>query len=150
MASGKLTFGQVETRIRRDLLNDFDSEAYRWGVHQVMAAMNIAVCDIVDRYNQWAGYDQETMKRIYPIRNAKIEQYCMQHAGEQEQVVETEAEFANQISFMRSEKVSIDDRYEEAIALLAAGRLLQLDDTDTENAAKAATFIQQGMEYAQR
>lgn len=149
MASGNLTFGQVETRIRRDLLNDFDSEAYRWGVHQVMAAMNIAVCDIVDRYNQWAGYDQDTMKRIYPIRNAKIEEYCMKHAGDQE-VVETDEDFANQIADMRSQKVSIDDRYEEAIALLAAGRLLQLDDTDTENAAKAATFIQQGMEYAQR
>lgn len=149
MARNILTFGQVETRIRRDLLNDFDPDAYRWGVHQVMAAMNIAVCDIVDRYNQWAGYDQDTMKRIYPVRTEKIEKYCMTDPSRQDSV-ETSDGYKVEVEEMRALNVPIDDRYEDAIALLSAGRLLQLDDTDTENASKAATFIQQGMEYAQR
>lgn len=143
-----VTFGQIEGRIRRDILNDNEPDQYRWSVFQVMAAMNMSVVDIAARYNAWAGYEIDTGKRIYNLHTRRIEETC-----QLEPTAQGEIETADEESLakeLRALVIPIDDRYADAVAYIAASRLVTLDDSDTENSQRAASFLQLGMEYAIR
>ena len=143
-----VTFGQIEGRIRRDILNDNEPDQYRWSVFQVMAAMNMSVVDIAARYNAWAGYEIDTGKRIYNLHTRRIEETC-----QLEPTAQGEIEIENDetlVKELRALVIPIDDRYADAVAYIAASRLVTLDDSDTENSQRAASFLQLGMEYAIR
>ena len=47
--------GQVETRIRRDLVNDNEPDGYRWSPFQALSRIRKAVIEIVSDVNAWAG-----------------------------------------------------------------------------------------------
>lgn len=143
-----VTFGQIEGRIRRDILNDNEPDQYRWSVYQVMAAMNMSVVDIAARYNAWAGYEIDTGKRIYNLHTRRIEETCQLEPNAQGEI-ETEEE-ESLVAELRALVIPIDDRYADAVAYIAASRLVTLDDSDTENSQRAASFLQLGMEYAIR
>lgn len=143
-----VTFGQIEGRIRRDILNDNEPDQYRWSVYQVMAAMNMSVVDIAARYNAWAGYAIDTGKRIYNLHTRRIEETCQLEPTAQGEI-ETEEE-ESLVAELRALVIPIDDRYADAVAYIAASRLVTLDDSDTENSQRAASFLQLGMEYAIR
>lgn len=143
-----VTFGQIEGRIRRDILNDNEPDQYRWSVFQVMAAMNMSVVDIAARYNAWAGYEIDTGKRIYNMHTRRIEETCQLEPTAQGEI-ETEEE-ESLVAELRALVIPIDDRYADAVAYIAASRLVTLDDSDTENSQRAASFLQLGMEYAIR
>lgn len=143
-----VTFGQIEGRIRRDILNDNEPDQYRWSVFQVMAAMNMSVVDIAARYNAWAGYEIDTGKRIYNLHTRRIEETCQLEPTAQGEI-ETEEE-ESLVAELRALVIPIDDRYADAVAYIAASRLVTLDDSDTENSQRAASFLQLGMEYAIR
>ena len=143
-----VTFGQIEGRIRRDILNDNEPDQYRWSVFQVMAAMNMSVVDIAARYNAWAGYEIDTGKRIYNLHTRRIEETCQLEPAAQGEI-ETE-DNDSLVTELRALVIPIDDRYADAVAYIAASRLVTLDDSDTENSQRAASFLQLGMEYAIR
>ena len=143
-----VTFGQIEGRIRRDILNDNEPDQYRWSVFQVMAAMNMSVVDIAARYNAWAGYEIDTGKRIYNLHTRRIEETCQLEPTAQGEI-ETEDD-ESLVKELRALVIPIDDRYADAVAYIAASRLVTLDDSDTENSQRAASFLQLGMEYAIR
>lgn len=143
-----VTFGQIEGRIRRDILNDNEPDQYRWSVFQVMAAMNMSVVDIAARYNAWAGYEIDTGKRIYNLHTRRIEETCQLEPTAQGEI-ETE-DNDSLVTELRALVIPIDDRYADAVAYIAASRLVTLDDSDTENSQRAASFLQLGMEYAIR
>lgn len=143
-----VTFGQIEGRIRRDILNDNEPDQYRWSVFQVMAAMNMSVVDIAARYNAWAGYEIDTGKRIYNLHTRRIEETCQLEPTAQGEIEIENDE--NLVKELRALVIPIDDRYADAVAYIAASRLVTLDDSDTENSQRAASFLQLGMEYAIR
>lgn len=143
-----VTFGQIEGRIRRDILNDNEPDQYRWSVFQVMAAMNMSVVDIAARYNAWAGYEIDTGNRIYNLHTRRIEETCQLEPTAQGEI-ETE-DNDSLVTELRALVIPIDDRYADAVAYIAASRLVTLDDSDTENSQRAASFLQLGMEYAIR
>lgn len=143
-----VTFGQIEGRIRRDILNDNEPDQYRWSVFQVMAAMNMSVVDIAARYNAWAGYEIDTGKRIYNLHTRRIEETCQLEPTAQGEIETAEEE--SLVTELRALVIPIDDRYADAVAYIAASRLVTLDDSDTENSQRAASFLQLGMEYAIR
>jgi hypothetical protein len=143
-----VTFGQIEGRIRRDILNDNEPDQYRWSVFQVMAAMNVSVVDIAARYNAWAGYEIDTGKRIYNLHTRRIEETCQLEPTAQGEIETADEE--SLITELRALVIPIDDRYADAVAYIAASRLVTLDDSDTENSQRAASFLQLGMEYAIR
>lgn len=143
-----VTFGQIEGRIRRDILNDNEPDQYRWSVFQVMAAMNMSVVDIAARYNAWAGYEIDTGKRIYNLHTRRIEETCQLEPTAQGEIETEEKE--SLVAELRALVIPIDDRYADAVAYIAASRLVTLDDSDTENTQRAASFLQLGMEYAIR
>lgn len=136
------TFGQIETKIRRDLINDNYDEAYRWKVAAVMAAMNEAVMDVVTRYNSWAGYNQDTGRRIYNINTTEIVDAC--------NGLPPNTDIADSVvNNLRQLTMPIDSRYAPAVAYLAAAKLLEIDDSDTANAQKVAALYERGRGYAQ-
>ncbi len=145
-----VTFGQIEGRIRRDILNDNEPDQYRWSVFQVMAAMNMSVVDIAARYNAWAGYEIDTGKRIYNLHTRRIEETCQLEPTAQGEIETGDANEERLVAELRALVIPIDDRYADAVAYIAASRLVTLDDSDTENSQRAASFLQLGMEYAIR
>lgn len=140
------TFGQIEHRIRRDLLNDNDSYAYRWEVAAVMSRMNEIVVDIVERYNSWAGYNQESGVALRRAQycNSRIKELC--DSGNDELVNNNQST----INELRNIVMPLDDRYADAVANLTAAKLLETDDSDTMNQQKAAQFQQIGKDIAIR
>lgn len=144
-----ITFGEIETRIRRDLINDNDHEQYRWSVLMVMSRMRECVEDIAFRLNPWAAY-KEDGRRKYTIKSEMdaIREACDANplAQESKEVEVSE----DTIATLRELVCPISDRYKDAIAYLTAAKLLETDDSDTLNAQKAANYRQIGVEYATR
>jgi len=135
------TFGSIETRIRRDLVNDNDADQYRWKVAAVMSAMNQAVKDIATRINSWAGYD-DNGNRIYALNNATISANCDANPPSEDissQIVAT----------LRSSIMPLDDRYADAVAYIAASKLYATDSSDTANVERSTSYLQIGKELAQ-
>lgn len=134
-------FGSIETRIRRDLINDNDADQYRWSVAAVMSQMNQAVKDIATRMNPWAAHD-EFGDPICNLNTDAISTNCDANPPSGEIPAAT-------IATLRATIMPLDDRYADAVAYIAAAKLYMTDDSDTANATKSANYLQIGKELAQ-
>ena len=140
--------GQVETRIRRDLVNDNEPDGYRWSPLQALSRIRKAVIEIVSDVNAWAGCDQATGKRITNIESAlsPVKDACDAVPNGPMSAIEDQAV----ISGLREMIMPIDDRYAEAVAYLAAADLLETDNSDTVNAQTADRYRALGRELASK
>lgn len=139
------TLGHIETRIRRDLLNDNEADCYRWTVAQVLSRIRRNVLEVAFKINAWAASNQETGKRYYDIQStlAPVETACDSNppSGEIDDAQKTT---------LRAIVMPIDDRYSDAVAHLAAADLLETDNTDTINAQIADRYRALGREAAMK
>ena len=141
--------GQVETRIRRDLVNDNEPDGYRWSPFQALSRIRKAALEIVRDINAWAGCDQATGRRILNIESAlaPVKDAC--------DVVPTDVipppdPDPAVVAELREIVLPIDDRYAEAVAYLAAADLLETDNSDTVNAQTADRYRALGRELASK
>ena len=141
--------GQVETRIRRDLVNDNEPDGYRWSPFQALSRIRKAVIEIVSDVNAWAGCDQETGRRIPNIESAlaPVKDAC--DAIPTNAVPPTDPD-PTVVAELREIVLPIDDRYAEAVAYLAAADLLETDNSDTVNAQTADRYRALGRELASK
>ena len=140
--------GQIETRIRRDLVNDNEPDGYRWSPFQALSRIRKAVIEIVSDVNAWAGCDQATGRRIPNIESAlaPVMDACDAVPNGPSSVIEDQTV----ISGLREMILPIDDRYAEAVAYLAAADLLETDNSDTVNAQTADRYRALGRELASK
>lgn len=138
--------GDIETRIRRDLVNDNEPEDYRWRPLQVLSRIRKEILEIAFKINPWAAYDQSTGRRIYDIeaKLAPVKAGCDDSPVQQAQ----HDEDPELVETLRAVVMPIDDRYAEAVAHLAAADLLETDNSDTINAETANRFRAFGREVA--
>ena len=141
--------GQIETRIRRDLVNDNEPYGYRWSPFQVLSRIRKAALEIVSDINAWAGCDQATGRRIPNIESAlaPVKDAC--DAVPTNAVPPTDHDPAV-VAELREIVLPIDDRYAEAVAYLAAADLLETDNSDTVNAQTADRYRALGRELASK
>ena len=141
--------GQVETRIRRDLVNDNEPDGYRWSPFQALSRIRKAALEIVRDINAWAGCDQATGCRIPNIESAlaPVKDAC--DAVPTNAVPPTDPDPAV-VAELREIVLPIDDRYAEAVAYLAAADLLETDNSDTVNAQTADRYRALGRELASK
>ena len=141
--------GQVETRIRRDLVNDNEPDGYRWSPFQALSRIRKAALEIVSDINAWAGCDQATGCRIPNIESAlaPVKDAC--DAVPTNAVPPTDHDPAV-VAELREIVLPIDDRYAEAVAYLAAADLLETDNSDTVNAQTADLYRALGRELASK
>ena len=141
--------GQVETRIRRDLVNDNEPDGYRWSPFQALSRIRKAALEIVRDINAWAGCDQATGRRIPNIESAlaPVKDAC--DAVPTNAVPPTDPDPAV-VAELREIVLPIDDRYAEAVAYLAAADLLETDNSDTVNAQTADRYRALGRELASK
>ena len=141
--------GQIETRIRRDLVNDNELDGYRWSPFQALSRIRKAVIEIVSDVNAWAGCDQATGMRIPNIESAlaSVKDTC--DAVPTNAVPPTDPDPAV-VAELREIVLPIDDRYAEAVAYLAAADLLETDNSDTVNAQTADRYRALGRELASK
>ena len=140
--------GQIETRIRRDLVNDNEPDGYRWSPFQALSRIRKAVIEIVSDINAWAGCDQATGRRIPNIESAlvPVKDACDAVPNGPTSAIEDQTV----ISGLREMIMPIDDRYAEAVAYLAAADLLETDNSDTVNAQTADRYRALGRELASK
>ena len=140
--------GQIETRIRRDLVNDNEPDGYRWSPFQALSRIRKAVIEIVSDVNAWAGCDQATGERIPNIESAlaSVKDACDAVPNGLTSAIEDQTV----ISGLREMIMPIDDRYAEAVAYLAAADLLETDNSDTVNAQTADRYRALGRELASK
>lgn len=140
--------GQIETRIRRDLVNDNEPDGYRWSPFQALSRIRKAVIEIVSDINAWAGCDQATGERIPNIESAlaSVKDACDAVPNGLTSAIEDQTV----ISGLREMIMPIDDRYAEAVAYLAAADLLETDNSDTVNAQTADRYRALGRELASK
>lgn len=140
--------GQIETRIRRDLVNDNEPDGYRWSPFQALSRIRKAVIEIVSDVNAWAGCDQATGRRIPNIESAlaPVKDACDAVPNGPTSAIEDQTV----ISGLREMIMPIDDRYAEAVAYLAAADLLETDNSDTVNAQTADRYRAFGRELASK
>lgn len=141
--------GQIETRIRRDLVNDNEPDGYRWSPFQALSRIRKAVIEIVSDVNAWAGCDQSTGRRIPNIESAlaPVKDAC--DAVPTDVILPPDPDPAV-IAELREIVLPIDDRYAEAVAYLAAADLLETDNSDTVNAQTADRYRALGRELASK
>lgn len=141
--------GQVETRIRRDLVNDNEPDGYRWSPFQALSRIRKAVIEIVSDVNAWAGCDQATGRRIPNIESAlaPVKDACDAVPTD---VIPLPDPDPAVIAELREIVLPIDDRYAEAVAYLAAADLLETDNSDTVNAQTADRYRALGRELASK
>ena len=141
--------GQIETRIRRDLVNDNEPDGYRWSPFQALSRIRKAALEIVSDINAWAGCDQATGRRIPNIESAlaPVKDAC--DAVPTNAVPPTDHDPAV-VAELREIVLPIDDRYAEAVAYLAAADLLETDNSDTVNAQTADRYRALGRELASK
>ena len=141
--------GQIETRIRRDLVNDNEPDGYRWSPFQVLSRIRKAVIEIVSDVNAWAGCDQATGKRIPNVESAlaPVKDACDAVSTNSAQPPDPDPSVVAQL---REMTMPIDDRYAEAVAYLAAADLLETDNSDTVNAQTADRYRALGRELASK
>ena len=141
--------GQVETRIRRDLVNDDEPDGYRWSPLQALSRIRKAVIEIVSDINASAGCDQATGRRIPNIESAlaPVKDTC--DAVPTNAVPPTDPDPAV-VAELREIVLPIDYRYAEAVAYLAAADLLETDNSDTVNAQTADRYRALGRELASK
>ena len=141
--------GQVETRIRRDLVNDNEPDGYRWSPFQALSRIRKAALEIVRDINAWAGCDQATGRRIPNIESAlaPVKDAC--DAVTTGSFTPPDPDPAV-VAELREIVLPIDDRYAEAVAYLAAADLLETDNSDTVNAQTADRYRALGRELASK
>ena len=141
--------GQIETRIRRDLVNDNEPDGYRWSPFQALSRIRKAVIEIVSDINAWAGCDQATGRRIPNIESAlaPVKDAC--DAVSTDVIPPSDPDPAV-VAQLREMVMPIDDRYAEAVAYLAAADLLETDNSDTVNAQTADRYRALGRELASK
>ena len=141
--------GQIETRIRRDLVNDNEPDGYRWSPFQALSRIRKAALEIVRDINAWAGCDQATGRRIPNIESAlaPVKDAC--DAVTTGSVTPPDPDPAV-VAELREIVLPIDDRYAEAVAYLAAADLLETDNSDTVNAQTADRYRALGRELASK
>ena len=141
--------GQIETRIRRDLVNDNEPDGYRWSPFQALSRIRKAVIEIVSDVNAWAGCDQATGKRIPNVESAlaPVKDACDVVSTNSAQPPDPDPSVVAQL---REMTMPIDDRYAEAVAYLAAADLLETDNSDTVNAQTADRYRALGRELASK
>ena len=141
--------GQVETRIRRDLVNDNEPDGYRWSPFQALSRIRKAVIEIVSDVNAWAGCDQATGRRIPNIESAlaPVKDACDTAPTD---VIPPPDPDPAVVAELREIVLPIDDRYAEAVAYLAAADLLETDNSDTVNAQTADRYRALGRELASK
>jgi hypothetical protein len=141
--------GQIETRIRRDLVNDNEPDGYRWSPFQALSRIRKAALEIVRDINAWAGCDQATGRRIPNIESAlaPVKDAC--DAVPTNAVTPTDPD-PTVVAELREIVLPIDDRYVEAVAYLAAADLLETDNSDTVNAQTADRYRALGRELASK
>ena len=141
--------GQIETRIRRDLVNDNEPDGYRWSPFQVLSRIRKAVIEIVSDVNAWACCDQATGMRIPNIESAlaPVKDACDAVSTNSAQPPDPDLSVVAQL---REMTMPIDDRYAEAVAYLAAADLLETDNSDTVNAQTADRYRALGRELASK
>lgn len=141
--------GQIETRIRRDLVNDNEPDGYRWSPFQALSRIRKSALEIVRDINAWAGCDQATGMRIPNIESAlaPVKDAC--DAVPTNAVPPTDPDLAV-VAELREIILPIDDRYAEAVAYLAAADLLETDNSDTVNAQTADRYRALGRELASK
>ena len=141
--------GQIETRIRRDLVNDNEPDGYRWSPFQALSRIRKAALEIASDINAWAGCDQATGRRIPNIESAlaPVKDAC--DAVPTNAVPPTDHDPAV-VAELREIVLPIDDRYAEAVAYLAAADLLETDNSDTVNAQTADRYRALGRELASK
>ena len=142
------TLGSIETRVRRDLVNDFEPDGYRWSVIQVMSQIRAMILDVAFNHNAWAAYDQDTGKRYYDIETSLAPVKAAADAAPD--VARSNEDGGTFDESLRAIVMPIDDRYAEAVANLVAARLLETDNSDTANANRSAYFQTKGKELAAR
>ena len=141
--------GQIETRIRRDLVNDNEPDGYRWSPFQALSRIRKAVIEIVSDVNAWAGCDQATGMRIPNIESAlaPVKDACDTAPTD---VISPPDPDPAVVAELREIVLPIDDRYAEAVAYLAAADLLETDNSDTVNAQTADRYRALGRELASK
>ena len=141
--------GQVETRIRRDLVNDNEPDGYRWSPFQALSRIRKAALEIVSDINAWAGCDQATGRRIPNIESAlaPVKDACDAVPTD---VIPPSDSDPVVVAERREIVLPIDDRYAEAVAYLAAADLLETDNSDTVNAQTADRYRALGRELASK
>ena len=141
--------GQIETRIRRDLVNDNEPDCYRWSPFQALSRIRKAALEIVRDINAWAGCDQATGRRIPNIESAlaPVKDAC--DAVPTDAIPPPDPDPAV-VAELREIVLPIDDRYAEAVAYLAAADLLETDNSDTVNAQTADRYRALGRELASK
>ena len=141
--------GQIETRIRRDLVNDNEPDGYRWSPFQVLSRIRKAVIEIVSDVNAWAGCDQATGKRIPNVESAlaPVKDACDAVSTNSAKPPDPDPSVVAQL---REMTMPIDDRYADAVAYLAAADLLETDNSDTVNAQTADRYRALGRELASK
>jgi hypothetical protein len=141
--------GQIETRIRRDLVNDNEPDGYRWSPFQALSRIRKAVIEIVSDVNAWAGCDQATGRRIPNIESAlaPVKDAC---DAVPTNAVQPTDPYPTVVAELREIVLPIDDRYAEAVAYLAAADLLETDNSDTVNAQTADRYRALGRELASK
>ena len=141
--------GQIETRIRRDLVNDNEPDGYRWSPFQALSRIRKAALEIVRDINAWAGCDQATGRRIPNIESAlaPVKDACDAVPTNAVQPPDPDPSVVAQL---REIVLPIDDRYAEAVAYLAAADLLETDNSDTVNAQTADRYRALGRELASK
>ena len=141
--------GQIETRIRRDLVNDNEPDGYRWSPFQALSRIRKAALEIVRDINAWAGCDQATGRRIPNIESAlaPVKDACDTAPTD---VISPPDPDPAVVAELREIVLPIDDRYAEAVAYLAAADLLETDNSDTVNAQTADRYRALGRELASK
>ena len=141
--------GQVETRIRRDLVNDNEPDGYRWSPFQALSRIRKAALEIVRDINAWAGCDQATGRRIPNIESAlaPVKDAC---DAVPTNAVRPPDHDPAVVAELLEIILPIDDRYAEAVAYLAAADLLETDNSDTVNAQTADRYRALGRELASK
>ena len=141
--------GQIETRIRRDLVNDNEPDGYRWSPFQDLSSIRKAALEIVRDINAWAGCDQATGRRIPNIESAlaPVKDACDAVPTD---VISPPDPGPAVVAELREIVLPIDDRYADAVAYLAAADLLETDNSDTVEAQTADRYRALGRELASK
>lgn len=126
-----MTMQGVEKQVRENHLLDLDSSAYRWTPKTVLVFIFDSIKDLCET-NPWAKYDQDTGDLLADFNVPQAEALAVMEAG---------TSLDNQVAYVRTLTIPVDNRFKQAIVAGAAARCLSIDNSDTANAQKAAELF---------
>ena len=107
-----MTYGDLDTRLRRDVLSIASESDSRFTAQQTLSALNRAALEVT-RVNPWAGYGADG-SRIYNILSHNISAACDTYTAPSESTV----------AALRAMPFPLLDRYADAVCYRAAATLL--------------------------